>query len=276
MKGWYGDRQQHSMASRGIRTNVAYGKSLGRLSSIDNIYNQIESNKFPIVIYPNLDGWDEQIKHLAKVHEISEEDVRKEFSKISLSWKEFADLYDIENDSYSEKEWAKDEYKELKMDARAEGWGDEVPPFREWFIEEYGHAPTVREHYKHLDAGDKLILAEKVLKDVNDDVDYYGGFNLSSYGVEKTATVKNINKTMSNIEKDAEKTAKNVNEGLRKLKILAQRTARKSKEFVKETGQKIDKSAEDTAKAINKISKKIDDNAENTAKDINKILKVKK
>lgn len=115
---------------------------------------------------------------------------------------------------------------------------------------------------------------------------------------KKSPTAKNINKTISNVEKSASRTAEDIN--ITKKKVggaidrSASRTAEEINEARRNVGKRIDEgksktsayfkklskrfddSATDTAKFLKRQSKRIDDSASETSKHIKKTFEVKK
>ena len=173
---WKGERQRHSLSARGVKSKRDKTR-VGSINVLDNLHKQLIAGKFPITVYPrNVKDWKSSIKQIAEEYEVSEQTVEKWFSKIKIGWRSFIDQFGIDEDAYSEKEWAKDEYRELKREAREDGWLEDVLPFKQWFEEEYGYPPTVKGYFEGLSDEDKFDLANRVLTEIEEDLDTYGQY----------------------------------------------------------------------------------------------------
>ena len=178
--GWNGEPKRHELASRGIRTSFSRKEYTNMRTYFNNpeqfVADQLKHLKFPIVVYPsNVDKYDDMIKHWAEIYDIPEVHVKKAFQKITISWSEFIDLYDIKDSAQSDKEFAKDEYREYRRDARENGWLEEVPPFKQWYEESYNREPSVKDYFidTYQDETERMELANRIINDVESNLDYY-------------------------------------------------------------------------------------------------------
>jgi len=294
MKGWYGDRYGHSLASKGVRTrcNNSYRiKSYGEwMKDVDNFFWEqfgLSSRDLPDYMWRDLyddgltpreayrsniednlsdleeAGW-EILKAMDEEDELSNE-AHGQTKKLGTHATSYYMDYDTLHISFHGTEIVKVSMESYMVKLNTGGWFTNTTKLRmnqasNQFNLGYQVYQKDKQWFVELFTGEVIPFEGNT---VTFDINPY-----KALGVGESPTAKNINKTMSKLEKDAEETAKDVNAGIKKLKMLAKRVK-------KEAGDKFNKSAEDTAKSIKKLSEKIDDSAEDTAKDISKILKVK-
>ena len=89
----------------------------------------------------------------------------------------FIDFFDIKELAYSEKDMAKDEYKEYRRELKESGY-IEVKPFREWFIETYGHEPTTKGYLSDLQDDERHEIVRRMLNDFEYDLEVFADIEL--------------------------------------------------------------------------------------------------
>ena len=173
-RGWRNESQRHRLAGMGISTtNKKSGEITMKARGMeDDIFDQIKKGKFPLRIRVDsniIKEHDNLIKEIAEGDEEYERHIRKKASLIKISLSEFKDMTGIEDEFASMKEDARDSYHWYKDEAREDGWLDEVPPFKEWFIDEYGHAPNIKEYMANLEEDEIMVMAEDLKDAIKDD-----------------------------------------------------------------------------------------------------------
>ena len=129
-KGWYGHRQQHSLASKGIKSKTkAYGKIK------PDLLKQVKQFKFPLkfeIDVKTINKFNEEIDEYAEGDKDVIRRIKNKMKVVKINQSELLDYTGWKEDFYDVRKEVKEEYREERRQAKDEGWLDEFPDYDDW------------------------------------------------------------------------------------------------------------------------------------------------
>ena len=170
MKGWYGQKQQHSLASKGIRSKT---KSYGKVNS--TLFDQIKQFKFPLrfdIDDATINGFNKEIYDYAEGDKKEIARIKRKMKVIKIKQNELLDYTGWKEDFYDVRKEVKEEYRDERRQAKDEGWLDEFPDYDDWLWDSaYSNKMDVKWYVtEYLDDEQIQEQLDSLREDINNDL----------------------------------------------------------------------------------------------------------
>lgn len=129
-KGWYGQRQQHSLASKGIKSKSKSNKLVEM-----SLFDQVKHYRFPLwfeISDKTINKFNEQIHEYTEGDKEEIEWIKNRMKIIKVKQNEFLDYTGWKEDFYDVRNEIKEEYRDERREAKDEGRLDEFPDYDDW------------------------------------------------------------------------------------------------------------------------------------------------